>query len=254
MKSAIAAVSAPGEAVAIVYRHPSVEKKLLIAAPEEACRHLFRRLLARNGVAASRVDTGQQCLEAAAQEAFSLILIRIPLADLSVSALTTGLTQRFSLNADTPLLLLANGRQYEAALGYSSQRIQVIEVNDPSTHLERLITLALGIAMRTSARLDVEIEVETGESHERRRCRTRDISSSGMLLESRHMLPVGAEFGFNFTLPERFTPIHGRGQVVRHATERETISSGMGVKFIDFPEGAQEAIQTFVHQNRDHAH
>ncbi len=74
-----------------------------------------------------------------------------------------------------------------------------------------------------------------------------------MLLESNDILPVGAEFAFNFTLPERFTPIHGRGQVVRHATDRETISSGVGVKFIDFPEGAEEAIQSFVGQDRLYA-
>ena len=254
VKSAIVVTGAPGEAVSIVYQHHTEEKKLLIVAAEEDCHSLYRRLLDRNGVVPSRVDTGKQCLEAAAQESFSLILIRIPLADLSVSAMTTGLTQRFSLNANTPLLLLAEGGQYEAALGYSSPRIQVIDVKARTTNLERLITAALGIALRTATRLDVEMEVETGESHDRRRCRTRDISSSGMLLESSPVLPVGTEFAFNFTLPERFTPIHGRGQVVRHATEREIFSSGMGIKFIDFPEGAEEAIQAFVQQNTAYPH
>ena len=253
MESVIAAAIAPGEAASIVYHVHSEEKKLLFVAPEEDCRYLYDRLLERNGVAATRVDTGKECLEAAAQEVFDLILMRIPLADLSVSALTLGLTQRFSQNADTPLLLLAEGRQHEAALGYSSPRIQVVNVNNPSTNLERLISAALGIAMRTATRLDVEVEVEAGESINRRRYRTRDISTSGMLLETSHILPVGTEFVFNFTLPERFTPIHGRGQVVRHATEHEPLSSGMGVKFIDFPEGAEDAIQAFVHQNRVYA-
>ena len=233
----------------MAFQDPSEEKKLLIVAPEEDCISLYRRLLGRNGLAPSRVDTGKECLEAAAQESFSLILIRIPLSDLSVSAMTTGLTQRFSLNANTPLLLLAEGRQHEAALGYTSPRIQIIDVNARTTNLERLITTALGIARRAATRLDVEMEVETGESRDRRRCRAHDISSSGMLFESGSMLPVGTEFAFNFTLPERFTPIHGRGQVVRHATEREPVSAGMGIKFIDFPEGAVEAIQSFVQQN-----
>lgn len=253
MESAIVETGAPDKAVSIVYQHRSEEKKLLIVAPEEDCLSLYRRLLARNGVVASRLDTGRECLAAAVQECFDLILIRIPLADLSVSAMTTGLTQSFSLNANTPLLLLAEGRQHEATLGYSSPRIQVIDVKARTTNLERLITAALGIALRTATRLDVEMEVETGESPDRRRCRTHDISSSGMLLESSSILPVGTEFSFNFTLPERFTPIHGRGQVVRHATERETFSSEMGIKFIDFPEGAQEAIQSFVQKNQVYA-
>lgn len=249
MESAIAEDLAPSEAVRIVNQTRSGEKKILIVAPEKDCVHLFRRLLDRRGVTASRVDSGQQCLVSAAQETFDLIMVRIPLADLSLSALTIGLTQRFSLNSDTQLLLLAEGRQHEAALGYSNSRIQVVDTADPTTNLERLITLSLGVAMRTATRLDVEVEVETGQTHDRRRAKTRDISSSGMLLESAHLLPVGTEFAFNFTLPERFTPIHGRGQVVRHATEHENIASGMGVKFVAFPEGAEDAIQSFVQQH-----
>ena len=54
---------------------------------------------------------------------------------------------------------------------------------------------------------------------------------------------------FNFTLPERFTPIHGRAQVVRHSDD-ESATSAMGVKFVDFPEGAEEAIEAFVVQKR----
>ena len=134
VESAIVVTVATGETVSIVDQHHSEEKKLLIVAPEEYCLELYRRLLGRNGVVPSRVDTGKQCLESAAQESFSLILIRVPLADLSVSAMTTGLTQRFSLNADTPLLLLAEGRQHEAALEYSSPRIQVIESSFSSRH------------------------------------------------------------------------------------------------------------------------
>ena len=119
-------------------------------------------------------------------------MIRIPLPDLSVSALATGLTQRFSLNSDTPLVMLAEGKQYEAALGYSNPRIQIVDVTDPSTNVERLVTSALGVALRTTTRLDVELEVETETSAARRRCRTHDISRSGMLLESDQVMPIGA--------------------------------------------------------------
>ncbi|MCP4204135.1 MAG: hypothetical protein GY769_19645 [bacterium] len=236
-----------------MYQSTAEERKLLIVAAEKESRYFFGRILDRTGLSSSRVDTGQQCLEAAAQESFSLILTRIPLPDLSVSALATGLTQRFSLNADTPLLMLAEGRQYEAALGYGSPRVQVIDINDPTISLDRLVSSALGIALRTTARLDVELEVETGESSDRRHCRTHDISRSGMLLESEQPLPIGTEFVFNFTLPERFTPIHGRGQVVRHAGEHESTHSGMGVRFVAFPEGADEAIGAFVEQHRLYA-
>jgi CheY-like chemotaxis protein len=237
----------------VEYERTPGEKKVLIVASAEESGYFFGELLERTGLSASRIDTGKQCLEAAAQETYSLLLARIPLPDLSVSALATGLTQRFSLNADTPLLMLAEGKQYEAALGYRNPRIQIVDINDPSTNVERLVTSALGVASRTRARLDVELDVETGEAFTRRRYRTHDISRSGMLLESDATLPIGSEFVFNFTLPERFTPIHGRAQVVRHAGVRDSVSSGMGVKFIAFPEGAAEAIEAFVGQNRLYA-
>lgn len=234
----------------MVYQQGAEDKKLLILAPEDQSSALFSRLLARRGVTGRRVQTGQQCLEAAARESFDLILVRIPIADLSVSALATGLAQRFSLNGDTPLLLLAGGKQYEAAESYRTARIQVIDIDSPPAKIERLVTATLGVALRTAARLNIELAVETDGEAVRRRCRTHDISRSGMLLESPTPLPIGTEFVFNFTLPERFTPIHGRAQVVRHTSERESLSAGMGVRFIAFPEGAEEAIDNFVKQNR----
>ena len=237
----------------MVHQVSGEEKKVLILAPEDESLAFFNRFFDRTGVTGRRVNSGQQCLEAAARESFSLIMVRIPVADLSVSALATGLAQRFSLNGDTPLLLLAAGRQFEAAREYRTARIRVVDIDSPLTNIERLVTEALGVAPRTTARLDIEMEVEAGESAEHLRCRTRDISRSGMLLESCDELPIGTEFVFNFTLPERFTPIHGRARVVRHASEQEPIASGMGVRFIAFPEGAEDAIQAFVDQNRLYA-
>ncbi|MFQ5526728.1 MAG: PilZ domain-containing protein [Thermoanaerobaculia bacterium] len=222
-------------------------------ASEEEARYFFGTFLDRTGLPALRVDSGQQCLEAASQESFGLICARIPLPDLSLPALASGLTQRFSLSGDAPLLVLAEGKQYEAALAFQTSRIQIVDISRSAGEVAGLIRDALGIAIRAAARLDVELEVETDNAADRRHCRTRDISRTGMLLDSTEPLPVGTEFVFNFTLPERFTPIHGRGQVVRHEGSPQSPRAGMGVRFIDFPEGAEDAIETFVEQNRLYA-
>ncbi len=229
---------------------PAAQKQLLVVASEEEARYFFGSFLSRTGLPSLRVGTGQQGLEAAAQQRFALILARVPLTDLSVPALASGMTQRFSLNADTPLVLLAEGMQYEAALAYENSRILLVDASKSTHELDRIVSHALGIAIRASARLDVELEVETGAAQSRRHCRTRDISRSGMLLDSTEPLPVGTEFVFNFTLPKRFTPIHGRAQVVRHEGAARSPRAGMGVKFLSFPEGAEDAIESFVEHER----
>lgn len=222
---------------------------LLIVASEEEARYFLGTFLERTTLPSVRVGTGQACLEAAARQAFGLIVARVPLADLSVPALTSGLNQRFSLNSSTRLLLLAEGKQYQAALAYQNPGIQVIDVTKKTADVGAAISQGLGIAIRAAARLEVELDLETESSNARRHCRTRDISSSGMLIDSTEPLPIGTEFAFNFTLPERFTPIHGRAQVVRHEGFDQSPRAGMGVRFIDFPEGAGEAIGAFVSQN-----
>lgn len=237
----------------VVNEKQADNKRLMVLSLPDEELPFFGRILDRNGIDALRIATGRECLDAAARERYDLILIRIPIGDLSVSALATGLAQRFSLNAETPLMLLADGKQYEAALGYANARVQVIDLEDSDTHLDRLVSTALGLASRAAARLQVEVEIENAESQDRRRCQTRNISTSGMLIETRTPLPVGTEFAFNFTLPERFTPIHGRARVVRQAAELEPTASGLGVQFLSFPEGAEQAIQAFVEQHRDHA-
>ena len=224
---------------------------ILVVATEDEARYFFGSFLDRTTIPCVRVESGKLCLEEAAQREFGLILARVPLPDLSVPALAIGLNQRFSLNTRTPLLLLAEGRQYQAALAYQNPAIQVIDVSKSPAKVSKAVSDALGIAMRAAARLDVELELEAEIDRDRRHCRTRDISRSGMLLDSTEPLPIGTEFVFNFTLPERFTPIHGRGQVVRHEGSVQSPRAGMGVKFIEFPEGAEEAIGSFVNQNRD---
>lgn len=234
----------------VPYPLPPEAKKLLIVATEEEARYFFGSFLDRMDLPGIRIDSGQRCLELAAQQRFGLILARIPLPDLSLPALADGLNQRFSLNNDTPLLMLAEGKQYEAAAGFRSSRIQVVDVSQDASAVAEMIQKALGIAIRTATRLDVELEVQTGVEQDRRHCRTRDLSRTGMLIDSTEPLPVGTEFVFNFTLPQRFTPIHGRGQVVRHDGTPQSPRAGMGIKFVAFPEGAEDAIDSFVEQHR----
>ncbi len=217
-------------------------KKILIVMSEVEAYRLVGRFVERTGMTMHRCDTGRRALERATESDYDLIVARLPLADLSLPTFTSTLRRGGSKNAETALLLLAEASQHRAALAMRSPRTEVVDLSQPEPQLDRALTSVLGVALRASARLDVELDLEA----ERRHFRTRNISRSGMLVEAEAPPPVGLEIAFNFTLPARFTPIHGLGQVVRHTDPTKELVPGFGIRFTAFPEGAADAIESFV--------
>jgi CheY-like chemotaxis protein len=221
-------------------------KLVLLAIPKAEAQNKLEPLLWRTSMEIEQVASGDEALVLASKRRFDLIIAGIPLTDASMTRLITELRRSGSPNSDTPLLVLATGSQFEAAKAYDSHQVRVFGLEEPPEKLRYLLAESLGVAVRLSVRLPVEIQVELVSSEVNRSCETRNISVSGMLLRTDHLLSIGTDFDFNLTLLGTFTPFLGSARVVRHTEPSTEEVVGMGTQFVHLRRGGRERLEHFV--------
>ena len=108
---------------------------------------------------------------------------------------------------------------------------------------ERLSRSGRRAAPRSSARLHVHVRSESIGAFD---CRTRDVSSSGMLLSiSGHEVPVGERVKLTIRHPQTAEAMDVDGTVVRHLTNDEEDVTALGVEF-HIIEARQTEVTAFI--------
>jgi DNA-binding response OmpR family regulator len=103
----------------------------------------------------------------------------------------------------------------------------------------------LSVAPRRAVRLPVRLEFEARSAMEVVGGTVLNISASGMLVETRARLEVGADLDFSFVLATDAPHLEGSGQVVRVAGPRR-----FGVRFYGLEGDGQERVRAFVARRR----
>jgi diguanylate cyclase (GGDEF)-like protein len=75
---------------------------------------------------------------------------------------------------------------------------------------------------------------------------TRDISDSGLYLETDNDLPEGLRLALSIELPDMPSPIRCIGRVIRHSQAVGGNRNGLGVEFESYGQGARRLLDTFV--------
>ena len=104
---------------------------------------------------------------------------------------------------------------------------------------------------RTYPRFELEVEVTQTSEHNFFTGFTENISEGGVFIATQHPLPLGTRFHFRLTLPDEPTPIQAVGEVRwlrTYHSDREAISPGIGVRFIELNPADQARVQRFLQQ------
>ncbi len=82
---------------------------------------------------------------------------------------------------------------------------------------------------------------------------SRDLSNSGLFIETRDMLPLGMRLGLSFRLPESTEPMRLIGSVARQVPAPQGASDsppGLGVEFERFNPEDRRRIEAYIHKTR----
>lgn len=192
-----------------------------------------------------RVDDGGS-FALASRRGFDLVISQCPLSGMSAAKILECLHVGPSSTAEAPVVLLTREAYLPTLEQVPQDHRRGVTITSALTDGLKAIADALSIADRASAKLMVQIEMIIESARFQRVCQTHDISPSGMLLCTNRMLPVGAVLPFSLELPEDSEPIHGSGEIVRHARPEREPSPAMGVRFLGLHGDGPERLETFI--------
>ncbi len=83
---------------------------------------------------------------------------------------------------------------------------------------------------------------------------SRDLSNSGMFVETKDELPEGMRIGLTFQLPGQFDPVHMIGRVARRVAPARGGSglAGLGIEFERYTDRDRWRLDSFLHEQWDH--
>ncbi len=231
-------------------RAPSRRLNVLAVVGE---RSLFGRLagrLNRSALEVSLSHSAQNAMFFTSVLRFELIFVGHPLADADLEDFLAAVHRPGAPCADTPVLVLARSGEV-AALGrrHGGALVEVLAADHlAGSDLEERVNRRLGIGALAASRVAVELTAVVEAEGRRRRLRSRNLSESGILLQTKRTLPVGTAVQLDLELPGEHAHLRLAAEVVRHALPEQERIHGMGLRFVDLRDAQRLALRRFVHE------
>lgn len=217
-------------------------KKVLLTSKSRAFLDRNTSLLVRRGFRLYSVMTGAEAITLHAEHHFELILADYKLADMYGYTLCSQIASS-GLVRQIPLIVISQNIAEDITKARESGASTVLlKPVDPKKLLET-ITGFIDMQLYQSKRIALNVPVLCKKPDLEFFCHSRDLSNTGILLES-DQLTLGSRVRCQFTLPDS-RQIEAEGEVVRSIG----ISAGKnlyGVKFIDIPMSYLRSIISFI--------
>ncbi len=222
--------------------------KLLVIGPEDHLPDSAHEILRRDAIRMHRVQTAAEALILTGNMPYDLLMVAEPLPDLDTATILGSLQSLDWTSAGAPAMVFVSPAAIEtAATGLQRFPVRVLSRDTERGEIQQAMAELLGVAVRSSMRMIVNIQVELEEAGTLRCFQSENLSESGMLLRGARSIPVGAPLRVAFNLPDETDPITGKAIVVRHTGPGE--AEGIGIRFVDFAESHVLRLRRFVDQS-----
>lgn len=181
---------------------------------------------------------------------FDLILIGFSVRGDELDALLDAIRHPDTPNVTTRVALLAAPEELPEA----TQRRERGATKALATSLGQLeLQEAVTNLLRSRARLHVRVLTRLaarlgGAAATQLLCQTRDLSRSGLLVETESRFALGASIEFALDLPGAGGRIRGDAEVVRHAHQGRDGIDGLGLRFARFAADGERRLVAFLEE------
>jgi len=202
-------------------------------------------LLRRNQVRLYTAETAEEALEVHRKERMDLIVADLNMPVMGGDQLCAALREDETLGR-VYFIIVCTGREADLkrceCCGANSYIVKPYDVPDIVAKVGRL----LDIPRRQDLRVLVKVTVHGKFRQEPFFCTSRDISASGILVETDKTLARGDVMSCSFFLPNT-EKVNAEGEVVR-VLRGNTSAYSYGVKFVDLDEESRSCITRFVRE------
>jgi DNA-binding response OmpR family regulator len=223
------------------------KRHVLVAGFKQGELGCLYSLLARNEFEVDRLPRAKSALDLAAEIGFELLVLKFPLPGMEMVAFLDAVRHYHSPCRAATVYVLAEGCDMDQAqlfVGRGANHVASLETRPEE--LEELFARPLHVAPRAAARLPTRLTVQMGGLTEQFLCQTRNLSATGMLLETPRRYRKGTKFTFACNFPDDDLPTVGRAEVVRHARISREGTEGMGVRFVSLPVESRTRLDSYL--------
>ena len=227
-----------------------MKRRIIIANDVKFTLELETSFLQREGFTVHAAGSGREALELARQVKADLILLDYEMPLLSGIEVCARIRTDPAL-AHLPVLIVSDrddGRVREACrkagcTGFVSR-------SEGADGLLKAVAEALRVGVRRRARVPVKIEVQAGAHYLNFKAEARDLSVTGMLLETPEPIDVGLPVVVHFKLPGAKREITASAQVIRCSpAEGDTFLIATSLDTLDSE--ARKQLEAFLEQSRE---
>ena len=228
-------------------REDLVLRRLLVLGAETPALQRVVPMLLRSEFQAHRVERVDEAVDLLLGTVFDLLIVRYPIAGLSLNGLVQTVRTRTSPSRNAGLLLLAEPSFVDEVAEFLGRGInRVVSLDAPSERLLHAIADLVGVSPRRTVRTAVQLELWVANGSGRVLTMTENLSLGGMLIRGAREFGIGCRLSFALTLPGQPTCVRGKAEVVRHTDLRIERVEGIGVRFLSLGEGDPERLDTFL--------
>lgn len=175
---------------------------------------------------------GGAALAAAAERTYDLAVVRYPIVGVTLAELLGVLGAHQPQAAVLLLADPAHASEVAHFLGHGVTRI--VSPNAPTQRLFDILGGLLEVTPRRALRASIQLQTRLSGEGRSVRALTRNLSTTGMLVEGGRELTVGARVGFAIWPPDEDRAIEGQAEVVRHTSGDGEGVDGIALRFASF--------------------
>ncbi len=225
-----------------------VKKKILIADNIRNSLEREQSILNRASFEIFTTLSGRKALELHKAHAMDLIIISLELADISGDSLCAMIRQDNQLKNVALLITCSNDPVCIERATHCGANAYMIKPFH-SEQFASKVTALLSIKRRQRYRVLLKASIKGQQPGVFFYCSTRDISTSGIMIETEQALAEGDVLTISFVLPG-FGHISADGEIRR--MERIGASYGYGIRFRDLSHKQHQAIEVFILSRSGH--
>lgn len=228
---------------------------ILVVIASEVVFDQIHPLVSRSNVEITRVHSGQHALTLSSGSSYDLIVVQNPLPDIDFSEFFETIREPGSACDQAPMLILTRDDRLETVAVYLDGALaQACCIDAAPEQIQLALTELIGVAMRTKARLGVELTASVEHGSIQIFCQTVNISEVGLLLRLGRPLPLKTRVHLTLSLPDESEPIEATGEVLRHTVPGVDPVQGVAIRFLDFEDSGQLRLASFVGEHEQSLH
>jgi CheY-like chemotaxis protein len=217
-------------------------KKILIVDDIATFIEKERTILNRADFQLFSATSGKEALAIHRTKEMDLIITDLDMPDMAGDRLCTTIRKDLTLKKVSVIIVSSGGKEEMARVERCAANAHVTKPIRPVQLIEKVSQL-LDVPERKNYRVILKVTVQGKDRNESFFCSSRNISSSGMLIETDKILARGDRISCSFFLPNS-ERISADGEVVRIVQEGRAYH--YGVRYIDIPPQHRSAIDGFV--------